>query len=508
MTTGDGEMTTTPTPDQIEGRHRTEPRIRPRTWWILLVGALAILAVALRTWQLVTYPGWEWDEPVYTSVAANLASTGVLEPKQWVGADGPYLYHPPFYFYLLASWFSVAGEASVETARCLAAAGAVLTLALVGVMTSRQPGGKGGVVVLATVAFDGWIIFTNRTGLIENPMFPIGVAGVLVYQWAAGTQHCHRVWGYTAAGALIGAAAVFKHTGAYMLAVPIIHWLVVRRDLRHHLVLLSTAAGVVGAYLVGMSLRFGEVFWSQYRIQALRSLGLAESRGSVALSDLGAAAGAYWPFIPTVMMAAFSLGVLVVRTLIALRQRNREVLAGETSVYYAWAVASVIFFAALGIRLPQYMMLALIPLYLYAGSETILWLRQRGESRSIRTVGTLAVLLMVAGVGVASFTARVSATGRDALREGAEYVAEKYGPAELVLTEEPIGVAIPQSYIQFDAWAQMTQPPAPALVVTVTSLTQQPPTSAELDQLLSEATEVFSVTGFKETVTVHQVERP
>ena len=93
----------------------------PTQHWVPLAfaGALAMGGL-LRLWQLAAKPGWQYDEGVYTGVAANLLLHGTINESITYGAPAwsPDLYQPPFYFIVLARWFALTGV-SIYHARIL-----------------------------------------------------------------------------------------------------------------------------------------------------------------------------------------------------------------------------------------------------------------------------------------------------------------------------------------------------------------------------------------------------
>jgi 4-amino-4-deoxy-L-arabinose transferase-like glycosyltransferase len=87
-------------------------------------------AAALRLWDLGGKPGWQSDETVYADVARNLATSGSLSAHiQYHTSWAPFLFHPPFYFLLLAGWFKITG-AGVPQARLLSVIASLVTLCM------------------------------------------------------------------------------------------------------------------------------------------------------------------------------------------------------------------------------------------------------------------------------------------------------------------------------------------------------------------------------------------
>ena len=91
---------------------------------VLLGGAL------FRFWSLASRPGWQYDEGVYTGVAANLLRHGTVNEHITYGAPwAPDLYQPPFYFIVLARWFALTGV-SIYHARIFGVLCALVALTL------------------------------------------------------------------------------------------------------------------------------------------------------------------------------------------------------------------------------------------------------------------------------------------------------------------------------------------------------------------------------------------
>src|ERR1700761_4080405 len=107
----------------------SEPTFRPKLLsaafgLVLLFGAL------FRLWSLSSRPGWQYDEGVYTEVAANLLRHGTVNEHITYGSPwAPDLYQPPFYFVFLARWFALTGV-SIYHARILGVVCALAALTL------------------------------------------------------------------------------------------------------------------------------------------------------------------------------------------------------------------------------------------------------------------------------------------------------------------------------------------------------------------------------------------
>ena len=91
-------------------------RSRPETWIIAAFVAALVAGISLRLWRLGISPAWQWDEAVYWKVSANVQRGVLAEHSAYRLPWEPFLYQPPVYFKILATWFDLVG-ASIYTAR-------------------------------------------------------------------------------------------------------------------------------------------------------------------------------------------------------------------------------------------------------------------------------------------------------------------------------------------------------------------------------------------------------
>ena len=165
---------TTPLPRRV---------LRATTLDRVALGAVFVLAILMRFPGLASKPGYDWDEPVYANIGASLANGDGLHLKADFGSvTAPYLYHPPFYFWLLSGWMRVFGT-GIGPARFLAATMSIAVLALLFVLMRRRWGTLA-LIPLIVLATDGWLVFSNRVSWIENSMLVLAAAAILAYDWA------------------------------------------------------------------------------------------------------------------------------------------------------------------------------------------------------------------------------------------------------------------------------------------------------------------------------------
>jgi 4-amino-4-deoxy-L-arabinose transferase-like glycosyltransferase len=466
-------------------------------------GVVLAGAAALRLWDLDSKPGWQSDETVYADIARNLATSGSLsEHIQYHEGWTPFLFHPPFYFLLLAGWFKLAG-AGVVQARLLAVIASLLTLCLLMRLIWRLHGPVPALVTVAFVAFDGWLLFVQRVSYIENTLMVIIVAGLVLYERALRRPSARR---FVIAGIVIGFAAVFKHTGAYMLLAVVLNWLIIRREKRNHWLLLAGAGSVIVAYLAVMIPLFdhGRHDWylQQTLVQLQRVVGLRRSQGTLTSPGefLHLIGHQYVIFAPSLAAALAGAGFITVR---CVRARSLDPVR-HNSLLLSWAAAGVIVFGASAIRYQQYFELVLIPLYCVLWTEVCRWVR--AHPRALPAVAVAGALVMAAGLG--TFCIRVLDHHDNVLEQARLYAERDIPQRSVVVAAEEIGDEIPQQWCT-PARAGVCGAAA-SYAITDTSYLQQaaPPADHAFWAMMAHATRVTTFTGFKESVTVWRLARP
>ena len=472
---------------------------------IVALSVFAILAAALglRLWHLEDRPGLEYDEPVYASVAHNLRVDGRLQVREPIDVDESYLYHPPFYFAALSVADRV-DASPVLIARVIAAIGGVLALALMWLLLREWPGGAAAVVVLGLLALEGWIMYTNRVGWIENAGLPIMLLGLVLYTRArAGHAFLGSVpRAYSAAGWALGCAAIFKLTLFVGILAVVIHWLIMRDEYDGHVRALRGAMRLIFFYFATMTLIYGREFLRQVAVQFNRSTGRYSSRGVVHIGDvISAFTHNYAAFVGTLAFLVVAIVLLGSQLVRAARRRSMEALRDESSFAIAWSLAALAFVGLLSLKYPQYMVLVLIPLMFYAGGRAAMWVcaRPSGPRRWV-VVGGVVLMLF----GDAAAYASVALTPRvDAIAGATAYLAT-LPHSQLVLADEPIGASIPQPYLNIDRWVFVRTQPTPSLIAAITTKTQRLPDSPKLRRLLATSRVLRRFHGFKGDVTVYE----
>lgn len=471
---------------------------RMRTLTVLAAfGLILAAAAALRLWDIGSKPGWQSDETVYTDIARNLATSGSLsEHIQYHTPWAPFLFHPPFYFLLLAGWFKVAG-AGVPQARVLTVIASLVTLCLIMRLIWRLHGPVPALVTVTFLAFDGWLLYVQRVSYIENTLMVIIVAGFLLYERALRQPSARR---FLLAGAMFGFAVIFKHTGAYVLPAVLLNWLIIRRQWRGHLLLLAGAGIVVGAYLAVMIPLFdsGHHDWylQQSLVQVKRVLGLRVSRGTLTSPGefMHLLTHQYAVFAPSLVVALASVIVVGWRCLRARSLRPLE----HNSLLFSWAAAGVVVFGASALRYDQYFELVLIPLYCLLWTEVCRYVLAHPRTAPAAAAAGLVVL----AAGLSAFSLRVLARDDNTLYQVQQYAQAHIPRDAVVVTEEEIGDEIPQP------WCAVARAGAcggtATYAITYSSYLQPatPPSDTAFQAIMAGALKVTAFSGFKETITV------
>jgi 4-amino-4-deoxy-L-arabinose transferase-like glycosyltransferase len=474
---------------------------RERLLVIALFAATILSAAFLRFFMIGERPGFEWDEPVYASISQNFAERGVLAVRSEAGqtATEPYLYHPPFDVALRGGWAALSGSAEVQQLRLVSASAALLLLGLAFGLVRYLAGTPAAFVGLGLLATDGWLIYTNRLNLIENMLMPIGVGGLWLY--AIALRRDRAGW-YALAGVVLATAFVYKYIGVIFLLTPVVYLLLNRQKIRQHFILLGSAAGLVAVYLAAMWLIWSNQFVDQNLVQFLRAFGFIESRGlnfgiGVILQAL---LKTYWIFFVTVLSLAGCAGLLGWRSYRWLRKNERP----PQPLLFSWAVAAFAIMLAASLKAPHYLIVLLVPVYIYLASEIApVLLRLKPQWLKVGLVG------LVIALNLLTWNLRFVVQDDNALLQTYRYAAANLPANAKVLTEESIGVGIRQPYYRFDrhSSAAALEQLQPDYIIVYYSTTQRPPDTLAFQELLAKSQELTRISGFKEDIRVYKVQK-
>jgi len=476
---------------------------------------LVIFAMAgyMRFFNIAQSPGYEWDEPVYAAIAQRTIELGYPNLK----GDGnvyntePYLYHPPFDFYLKAFWLQNVETTGIVAGRILSSIEAMIGLAIAYFCLKDISGRKAAVIGLVLLATDGWLVYTNRLNLIENAMMLLGVFGVWMYVKATKTGKTPY---YLAAGFFLAFAAIYKHTGLPFLVIPIINLMIIRKDWKQHIILIQTMAIVVLIYMATMWTVWGTVFTQQTWVQIERAFGNIGSRGlNYGFSEaISAVTQTYWVFFVTIVTLV-GVGLTITFRIPQLVFRRKQLF---NSILLSWAIAAFFFLGVIALKAPHYLITALVPGYIFVASEIGNLLEKvedkikTGRGNVRLEIGKKSLIVGLVSVAIVvnlfTWTARFAQNNSNALLETYSFF-ETVSVTVRVMADDCIGVAIQQPYFGLDRHAseEGIKYANPDYVALYTSQTQQIPDDPALRSLLSNSTLIRRFSGFKEVIEIYQV---
>ncbi|MHA1972900.1 MAG: ArnT family glycosyltransferase [Candidatus Hodarchaeales archaeon] len=483
---------------------------------ILIILAIFTVAGYMRFSNIRQNPGYEWDEPIYVGIAERVNEIGYpnIKGEGNIFNTEPYLYHPPFDFYLKSFWFQLVEVSDIGSSRILSAIEAMIMLGIAYFCLKEVSGKKTAIIGLLLLATDGWLVYTSRLNMIENAMMVIGVLGIWMYIKATKTGITLY---YLIAGIFLTFAAIYKHTGIPLIAVPFVNLLLIRKEWKNHLVLIQTMIIVVLVYVAAMWAIWGELYTFQTWVQMERAFGNIGSRGlNFSVTDaISAIVQTYWVYTVTILLI-ISMGGIIGFRIVQSVLRGKEL---SNSVLLSWAIVSFSFLAVIALKAPHYLITVLVPGYMFVASEigNILEriernseinkkeepLKKRKRSIVFILVG-LAVLL-----NMFTWSVRFIQPYDNAL--GQTYGFFSTIPiTKNIIADDCVGVAIQQPYFNLDRHSseQGIKDANPDYLVLYTSQTQKTPDSQDLNALILNSTLVQRFTGFKEIIEVYQVNRP
>lgn len=488
-------------------RHHRWTAFASRHWYGLVLGVIAAAGAAMRI-GFNTRPGYDVDESLYAAIAARLAETGQLQAKaEYIGQAVPYTSHPPVLFWVEAGWFKLAGSGIVQ-ARLLSAVAGVATILVAAWLLRRLVGKEAGLLAAVFVAFDGWLIFTNRVGWAENVQIPLGLAALWVFWWL-----CRQPanWARLFAGGLVlGAITAYKLVGVTFLLGGLLYLLIERYRFRQCLAVVGGAVSVVGAYAFGMWLWVGNQFLSDNYHQFQRATGIVKSRGTVQTggSSIGLfVGGPYSIYLASIALLGLIGLLLGVRVLQCLRHRSLGPAREANSLLFAWAFVSFVLFGLGPLRLPHYLIMVIAPGVCYLAAELVRWFERKPQAKARVRMAMALVLLVVVG-GVVSYAGRIILRSDNAVGDTLAWMADEHNaPRDAkVIADEFIGNQLGQPYCKV-THAQLCEQRAgrPRFIIAYETTTQKLPESQALTRMLGYGTVVAEFTGFKEHIRIYQI---
>lgn len=509
-------------------RHRVE---RVANWLLELVSMTIILVAA---WYLrfrpTGRPGYDVDELVYSAVAGNWVEHGFLglKPEYIDAVPKAYGSHPFFMFWPLIAWYKARYYLGIEPVtgvlaeRELSAWASLVTIVLVWWVLRSTLKPAMAVMAAGWLAFDGWVVFTNRVGWVENIQIPMGIVALWLTHEAAQRVELRNTRGLrlpigwlVTAGLALGSVLVFKHVGVCFTLAGLLYLLLGRAGWKSLGIVLSTVAFCIAGYVWLMVNWLGSVYLRDTLNQFLRVTGLIKSPGSVENSSdvFGALFSNYSIYLVSVGILAIA-GIMVGWRLLQLvvpplryvggYQQNTEPIWRTHSLVWCWTVCTYGVFVAGRLKLPHYLILLIVPAVCYIAAELNYWLeRQKYQNwrRNFVIVLTLAVMMN----GVWSWQVRMVSSRDNAVLDAIVWMNQNVPTDKHVVSDEFMGQWIDHPYCRISHVRRCVEVAGiPDYVIVYTTRTQQLPADLALANLLANSVIVDGTEGFKERIRIYR----
>ncbi len=480
--------------------------------WVI-VGLFLAIALLVRLYAAF-HTGLEVDEPIYHNAAALALRYGYpsLRPAYHHPVI-PFLYHPPFYLFLLMGWFKLWESISYLTGRMLSVIISLIMLLLLYVFTRQVLGRKVVLIALVLVGSDVWIIFTNQAIYLENSLMLLIILAIWVYWHATHTFPSSRsrylMW-YGLAGLLAGCVIIYKQIGGFIVLVVLLNLLLQRKHWLGHAVLCGMMLLVVAGYGLAMHLAFGTLYHTALLDQLYRTLGKKAAPGlnDSVLVALQAIWSRYWIFLVTIVVLLGGSAITLLRYLQGMFRRRNV----SQPVIVSWALGGVLFALSISLKSPHYMILWIVPLYLVLAQEIYEAPRNRrsrarlhGFSRRAQALGLLLCVLFLVG-DVWGFQARFLHTHGDSLQQADSYINETLPPTAVVLTQNYIGVDLVPQFLDITLITTPQQILQKGVTFMALYWSDTEPISPSLGPVNRYCLPMREFTGFKDHVEVCKID--
>ncbi|MBX3062408.1 MAG: glycosyltransferase family 39 protein [Anaerolineae bacterium] len=471
-----------------------------KKWHWVTCFALIILSTIVIRLGMMTRTPWEWDEPVYTQISQGVLAHGYPTIRADPNAvQGPYLFHPPFHFFLMAGWYQLIGDQSILAGRLLSVLIGTLvvamTMLLVYTTTHHLPATA---IAGILIGIDGWFTFSSSLVKLDSTALLLGLIGMYFLHQAQ--QRKHFVWGVLA-GLFIGGAVIYKHVAIIFVVAAIIHWLLVRQQHMRHALVLTVSMIVVISYVLLMVLTWGNTYIQQSTNQLRRSTGENTSRGlNYGITEtVSALYNTYWAFAGTLIIVGCG-GLLALQA--AVRPKAQPQIP---TVLVSWCLAAGASLAAVQLRNPHYLVYLIVPASCIVAIALVNGLFAISQ-RVVRV--SMAALIAFTGLHLLTLSLRAVVFDQtNAFLETQKYIMGNITTTATILSEEPICALVPNPCYRFGVNASEARVKSanPQYVVTYTSLTQGPPQTPAILGLIENGAPIFTTKGWKENIVVLRV---
>ncbi len=452
-----------------------------------------LLALVVRL-GFISLTAWDWDEPVYTAVSNAVNEVGF--PSFRTGAEEPvwYSFHPPFHFFVLANWYNLVGQHSIEAGRVLSSLIATATVAAAMLFTLTLTKSRATALLVGFfLAIDGWFSYTSMLVKFDTAAILLGVVGLTLFLLSQKRADLRFA---VLAGLFIGLALIYKHVAGIFLLAVVLGFR--RKNSDNHLFAVSIALLVGLLYVVFMGLVVGEPFTHASIVQVRRVLGSQEARGlNYGLAEVVQALGTtYWAFGGTLVFLAFGLGATVLRGFQHIMRRKQL----ERLLLTAWTLAALTMLVLVRLRNPHYLGFLIVPTTIAGAIQLVDWWQRRGWWKLV-VVGITVVITLL---NLTTFAIRLFQVESGNAFAELQQVMTDLPQAAVVIAEEPICGLIEQTCYRMG----VTQSEAriaeadPDFVIVYTSITQRPPTAPDLQRLIARGTEVARVSDWKAVIVI------
>lgn len=363
---------------------------------LILVGAaLFLLAFVLRALNLSSSPDVFGDEALYTNIAVTLPQYGHLE-----AFGSPWFVHPPLYYIFQSGFFQLTGIRSVTlanvfTGRYTSVLYSSLAVVAVFVWITKISDIGIGALTAVVLTIEPYALKYSRIGILESLVMLFAIIALYFF---ANANSRPGLKNYVLGGVFFGLALLTKELAVFLIVV-IAVWLLLTRyiakskvNVKGTTVFLVTGLLMFLAYVIWALSIDASVFLNTYYTLLERSLWIVRDTGYTSAnyvsftSDFISNANLY-------LMTYLMLGLAAVASVyFILKERNNFTL-----LLSSWFIGSAIFFSAIGIHNPQFLVYVTVPAAVISGyiiSEFVF-----GPVRRNKKVIFAAVLLLFVIIG-------------------------------------------------------------------------------------------------------------